>query len=165
MPTVLTLVVGQRLSEGSLEDHWSLRDAAASLLILICQKYGDAYAQLQPRVLKTLLKAICDPTKGFPSKYGAIMAFSLLGPDTIEAFIIPNIKEILEEGSSPSEMAGGIEKEKLEHALLAAIGKWLKKNPDQQGKPHAEALWECFGEKLLPFLPSVCESIAQPHPK
>ena len=165
MPTILTLVVGQRLSERPVDDHWSLRDAAASFLILVCQKYGDAYVQLQPRVLKTLLKAICDPSKGFPSKYGAIMALSLLGPDTIEAFIIPNVKEILENGQTTSEMTCGIEKEKLEHALLTAIGKWLKKNPGKQDKSYAEALWDYFGEKLLPFTQRASELSPQRHPK
>lgn len=162
MPTTLTLVVGKRLSEQPTDDHWSLRDDAAAFAILICKKYGDSYSELQPRVLKTLLKAIVDPQKTLPCKYGGIVALSLLGMDTVEAFLLPNVSIIQEYIRSSCEPA--IDKEKTENSLLVAVGRLLKVKISEAEmiggdtdvfsflKKNYESTWESFGDKLIPFL-------------
>ncbi len=41
MPPILTCLVGRRLCENPNEDHWELRDYAASLVALICLRYSS----------------------------------------------------------------------------------------------------------------------------
>ena len=106
MPTLLTCVVGKRLSESPEDDHWSLRDESSQLLAFICLKYGDAYPNLQPRILKTLMKALItpslsstlaeDPVKKvvLPPKYGAIVCLKELGTQSVEMFLLPNVKKL-----------------------------------------------------------------------
>ena len=64
IPAVLTCVVGKRLCGSPLENHWKLRDDAAELVSLICEKCGPAYETLQPRITKTLLGAFTTCTRG-----------------------------------------------------------------------------------------------------
>ena len=50
MPALLTCLVGKRLCASALEDHWSLRHHAASLVGILLQRYREKYVDLQPRV-------------------------------------------------------------------------------------------------------------------
>jgi transcription initiation factor TFIID subunit 6 len=134
MPTLLTCVVGKRLSETFDDDHWSLRQEASRLIAYICLKYGDAYPNLQPRILKTLMKAIMMDEHGGGSsssatlnvsqqkglagpKYGAIVCLKDMGIDSVELFLLPNIKKIAVLTQSYSEM----EAEKCQLVLLVHI--------------------------------------------
>jgi transcription initiation factor TFIID subunit 6 len=91
MPPLLTCLVGKRLSASLAEDHWALRDFAASLVALICDRFGRNYGTLQPRVTKTLLHALLDPTKSLATHYGAIRGLTELGPMVIEVLLMPNV--------------------------------------------------------------------------
>jgi hypothetical protein len=79
------------LSSSLAEDHWALRDFAASLVALICDRFGRNYGTLQPRVTKTLLHALLDPTKSLATHYGAIRGLTELGPMVIEVLLMPNV--------------------------------------------------------------------------
>jgi len=124
MPAVLTCIVGKQLCRNpATDDHWSLRDNAATLMAAICRysplpqhcadpriryrlmrgrhfaafcyylrKYGDAYSTLQPRVVKTLLRAFLDPLKPLGTHYGAIQGLAALGPVVIQSFVLPNVE-------------------------------------------------------------------------
>ncbi|KAF9904163.1 hypothetical protein BX616_001384 [Lobosporangium transversale] len=93
MPTILTCVVGKRLGESpAQEDHWSLRSTATDIIILICNKYGNSYHTLQPRVTRTLLRAFLDPEKPLTTHYGAILGLSRMGNEVFKTLVVPNLK-------------------------------------------------------------------------
>ena len=107
MPTLLTCVVGKRLCQNpEKEDHWKLRENASQLVSLICRRFGDAYVALQPRILKTLSKALnqCDSTGAnqseqewllsLPQKYGALICLTILGKESVQLIILPKLEEI-----------------------------------------------------------------------
>eukprot|EP00983_Pelagomonas_calceolata_P134414 1162060-Pelagomonas_calceolata.AAC.7 len=50
--------------------HWAVRDKAASLVRTVCVRFGDPYYNVQPRVSKTLLRALLDPSKPLTTHYG-----------------------------------------------------------------------------------------------
>ena len=56
------------------------------------RKYGDAYATLQPRVAKTLVRAFLDPLKPLSTHYGAIQALAALGAPVVRALLLPNVQ-------------------------------------------------------------------------
>jgi transcription initiation factor TFIID subunit 6 len=91
MPPLLTCLVGKHLSATPAEDHWALRDFAATLVALICDRFGRNYGTLQPRVTKTLLHALLDPTKSLATHYGAIRGLTELGPMVIGVLLMPNV--------------------------------------------------------------------------
>jgi len=135
MPSILTCVVGRRLSEHSSEDHWELRDFAASLVAHVCQTFGRSYATLQPRVTKTLLQAFLEPNKPLPTHYGGIRALAALGPQSIGLFIVPNCatyvrtvlqKELRSEDPQRQRDAG-----KVRGALLDAVGTYLRHSTEE----------------------------------
>lgn len=92
MPPILSCIVAKRLCTEPTENHWALRQFAATLVASICIKFGNSYQTLQPRVTRTLLRAFLDPAKPLTTHYGAIIGLSKLGPDVIKALVIPNIK-------------------------------------------------------------------------
>lgn len=88
MPPLLTCLVGMRLCEKPNEDHWRLRDFAASLLSIVCKKYGASYHTLQPRIVKTLLMAFLDTQKPLTTHYGAIAGLIALGENTVQLTLL-----------------------------------------------------------------------------
>jgi len=70
IPAILTCVVGKRLCAEPLENHWKLRDYAAELVALVCEKFGPSYDTLQPRITKTLLGAFVNPARPRTTHYG-----------------------------------------------------------------------------------------------
>ncbi len=80
MPPILTCLVGKRLCSSVSDDHWALRDYAASLVALVCKRFGFAYSDLQPRITKTLVAAFLDPNKPLTTHYGAIEGLSMSVP-------------------------------------------------------------------------------------
>lgn len=91
MPPILTAMVAKRLSERPEEDHWSIRRKAARLMTLICDKYGNTYSTLQPRITRTLLRAFLDPLKAMSTHYGAIVGLTHLGPQVLKTLLLPNL--------------------------------------------------------------------------
>ena len=58
---------------------------ACSPLPLPPLRFGRAYASLQPRVARTLLQTLLDPSKALPQHYGAVQGLSALGPRGVRA--------------------------------------------------------------------------------
>lgn len=94
VPPVLTCLVGRRLGDDpSSLAHYPLRDLAASLLSLICRKYGNVSPTLRPRLARTCLKHFLDPNKPLGVHYGAIIGLDAVGgAEVVRALVLPNIK-------------------------------------------------------------------------
>eukprot|EP00802_Teleaulax_amphioxeia_P003240 Tamp_03243.p2 GENE.Tamp_03243~~Tamp_03243.p2 ORF type:complete len:526 (+),score=156.94 Tamp_03243:120-1580(+) len=90
MPAVMTCIVGKQLCKSNLENHWALRDRAARLLTLICQRYSSPYSTLQQRVTATLMHAFLDAAKPLTTNYGATVGLSALGAQTMKQLVVPN---------------------------------------------------------------------------
>ena len=52
------------------------------------QRFGEDYATLKARVLRTLCDAT-GPDRSTTTQYGGIVAISLFGPKAIDAFLLP----------------------------------------------------------------------------
>jgi len=142
MPAILTCLVGRRLCENPMENHWKLREEASTLVAFICKRYGSSYFTLQPRITKTLLHAFLDPTKALTTHYGAIVGLSTLGPYVIELLVLPNISHyyslLQPELNSPNPIKC-LEARKCYAALLKAAGIFLSEKTKTQGKLHFPA--------------------------
>jgi len=100
LPSVLTCLVGKRLCQSPDEDHWSLRDYSAELVMNICDRYANEYTSLQPRITKTLSDALRQHSKPVTTHYGAVVGLSSLGKEVIEPLllsIIPKYCLVLDE--------------------------------------------------------------------
>jgi len=118
VPSVLTCVVGKRLCGGAgstagggrggrngggglpdsvgEEDHWSLRDATASILADICNVFGDlpVYGGLREGVLGALTQAL-DASKTLAQVYGGLAALACLGPASVERVLVPLLPQLV----------------------------------------------------------------------
>ncbi|KAK9248150.1 hypothetical protein V1506DRAFT_530028 [Lipomyces tetrasporus] len=122
MPPILTLLVGKRLgsSQSSNEDHYQVRDFAASLLQQVCTQYGDTYHTLKPRVTRTLLKAFMDSSKSIGTQYGALSGLRAIGPEVIRVLVLGNLKDWAVVISSASSVTDE-DKSRLGKAVLEGL--------------------------------------------
>ena len=95
MPSIVTCMVAKKLSASPAEDHWSLRVQAARTMAFVCRKFGAAYPTIQPRITRTLLRAMLDASKPLPTHFGAIVGLSALGPRVVRLLVLPNLKAYL----------------------------------------------------------------------
>ncbi|ACO64704.1 predicted protein, partial [Micromonas commoda] len=96
MPTLITCMVAKRLSADPTDDHWTLRRYSAEVMSGICARFGKDYPTIQPRITRTLLRAMLDPRKPFSTHFGAIAGLAALGPRVTRLLIVPNLKAYLE---------------------------------------------------------------------
>uniref|UniRef100_A0A9I9D7F2 TATA box binding protein associated factor (TAF) histone-like fold domain-containing protein n=1 Tax=Cucumis melo TaxID=3656 RepID=A0A9I9D7F2_CUCME len=96
MPSIITCLVAKQLGKRLSDNHWELRDLAASLVSLVCKRFGHVYHNIQPRVTKTLLHVFLDPSKLLPQHYGAVQGLADLGPDVVRQFILPNLEPYMQ---------------------------------------------------------------------
>lgn len=155
----------KKLCSKPTEDHWSLRDRAASIIALICSKYSDTYSNLKPRISKTLFHAFLDTSKPLSTHYGGIVGLAALGPYTVEVLVLPNISAYMKilqpELDSPGQRS--FEARKCYDALLSAAGTCLRnsvsKVPNANTKDNLSSikyydeLFSIFGESLMSYLP------------
>jgi transcription initiation factor TFIID subunit 6 len=127
MPTVLTCVVGKQLCQHpATDDHWAVRESAAALVGTVCRKYGDAFPTLQPRVAKTLLRALLDPLKPLPTHYGAIHGMLALGRPTVRLLLLPNVRpymRLLEPQLAP-DPASPVRALEARRCYMALLVRW-----------------------------------------
>ncbi|KAK9268783.1 hypothetical protein L1049_000546 [Liquidambar formosana] len=162
MPSIITCLVAKRIGNRFSDNHWELRNFTASLVALICKRFGHVYHNLQPRVTRTLLHAFLDPTKSLPQHYGAIQGLASLGPTVVRLLILPNLQPYLQ--LLEPEMR--LEKQKNEMkrleawrvygALLCAAGLCmydrLKMFPSLLSPP-TRAVWKSNG-KIMTAMPN-----------
>ncbi|XP_017253377.1 transcription initiation factor TFIID subunit 6 [Daucus carota subsp. sativus] len=96
MPSIMTCLIGKTLSHKLSDNHWELRNYAATLVSSICKRYGHAYHILQPRVTRTLLHTFLDSTKTLAQHYGAIRALADIGPSVVGFVVLPNLEPYLQ---------------------------------------------------------------------
>ncbi|CAN6604542.1 transcription initiation factor TFIID subunit 6 [Trichomonascus vanleenenianus] len=93
MPSVLTVLLAKRVGPKPVtQESYRLRDSAASLLNNICERFGDTYHTLKPRVTRTLLKGFMDTTRPVGALYGAVVGIQALGAEIVRVVIMGNIK-------------------------------------------------------------------------
>ncbi|KAF2096067.1 TAF-domain-containing protein [Rhizodiscina lignyota] len=98
IPSVLTCVLGKHLgtkesNATSPPAHYALRDLAASLLSHICRHYSNSSQTLKPRIARTLMKNLLDPTKPFAVHYGALTALlGVIGTDGIVVAVLSSFE-------------------------------------------------------------------------
>ncbi|KAK7203348.1 hypothetical protein BZA70DRAFT_77915 [Myxozyma melibiosi] len=122
MPPILTLLVGKRIgtSQSSTEEHYKVRDFAASLLNQVCTKYGDTYHTLKPRVTRTLLKAFMDTSKSAGTQYGALSGLTAMGPEVVRVLILGNLRDWAAVIGSTSAVTDE-DKRRLGNAVIEAL--------------------------------------------
>ncbi|RIB06222.1 hypothetical protein C2G38_2278195 [Gigaspora rosea] len=121
VPAILTCVVRKKFGPDP-DYHWKIRDSAALVLAKICDRFGMEYNTLQPRVIKTLLSALTDPTKSLSTHYGCIVALGALGREVVKTILVPNLKtysEILEQRKKVDKNKA----ERCENAILEILPK------------------------------------------
>ena len=76
IPVLLTCIVAKQLGNVAEDDHWSVRDLAATAMSLLLEKFGEAYPELLSRVSSQLLRGLLDPTKPLTTHYGTAPSVS-----------------------------------------------------------------------------------------
>eukprot|EP00531_Pseudo-nitzschia_arenysensis_P006944 CAMPEP_0116127472 /NCGR_PEP_ID=MMETSP0329-20121206/6857_1 /TAXON_ID=697910 /ORGANISM="Pseudo-nitzschia arenysensis, Strain B593" /LENGTH=459 /DNA_ID=CAMNT_0003621571 /DNA_START=81 /DNA_END=1460 /DNA_ORIENTATION=+ len=155
LPAILTMVVAHRLSSKSFDNHWILRYEAALCLVQACNLFGEDYATLKARVLKTLSDAI-GPNRSLSTRYGGLVAITFFGPKAINAFVLPLALEYWNASESMlltcTDLEQRMEIHMFEQAILDALGVFL--GPTNRDSPEAmdiewEELEDTFGDRLV----------------
>jgi len=103
MPPVVTCMVAKKLGAKGEDAHWGLRLKAAETMATVCEVFGERYPTIQPRVTKTLTRAMLDAAKPAATRFGAVAGIAALGTRVVRALILPNLKAILETLEEPEE--------------------------------------------------------------
>ena len=161
MPPILTCLVSKRLCESPFDDHWSLRDLAASLVKLVCLQYSEQYSDLQPRITMTLCAALKEKKKPMTTQYGTIIGLCTLGPLTVHSYLLPRMEQLLRrftKATTSSNVAKRQEAVKCLGALHRAFGGYLTStNVDliDQNKNTVQHVTETLGESVVYWMPDV----------
>jgi len=151
LPAILTMVVAQRLSSKSFDNHWILRYEAALCLVQTCNLFGEDYATLTARVLKTLSDAI-GPDKSLSTRYGGLVAITFFGPKAINAFVLPLVLDYWKQSETALAKANNLEQrmeiQMCEQATLNAIGVFNQEAPETMDMGWDE-LEDTFGDRLV----------------
>lgn len=100
---VLTCLIARRIgpAEGSLsasfspESTYALRELAASLLGQLARKFAHSNALLRPKLTRTCLKVLLEPTRPAPVLYGAICGLAAAGgPEAVRVLVLPNLRAL-----------------------------------------------------------------------
>ncbi|XP_015901267.3 transcription initiation factor TFIID subunit 6-like isoform X2 [Ziziphus jujuba] len=155
MPSIITCLVAKRLGNRFSDKHWELRNFAASLVAIICKRFGHVYHNLQPRVTRTLLHAFLDPTKALPQHYGAIQGLAALGPSVVRMLILPNLEpymQLLEPEMQLEKQRNEIKRHeawRVYGALLHAAGQCMHDRMDffrSFLSPPSRTIWKSNGK-------------------
>ncbi len=97
-------------------------------------RFGDDYATLKARVLKTLCDA-AGPDKCLPTQYGGFVAISLFGPKAINAFLLPLAMEYWKTWdttlNATDDLGQRMELQMCQQAVLDALGVFLSKEENE----------------------------------
>lgn len=96
---VLTCLMARRIGSedgvDAVREQYQLREFSASLIGQIARKYAPSNALLRPKLTRTCLKYLLDPTKPAPVLYGAICGLSAAGgPESVRVLVLKNLKSI-----------------------------------------------------------------------
>lgn len=124
IPPILTCLIGKRLGDTTtpVNIQFTLRDLAASILKLVCKKFGDSSHTLKPRLTRTCLKHFLDPVKPFGTHYGSIIGLAAIGGrECTRVLILPNIK-LFEKVVRPEIEEDGPRRKEAEMCVSAIVG-------------------------------------------
>lgn len=130
----------------------------------LCEcRFGDDYATLKARVLKTLCDA-AGPDKCLPTQYGGFVAISLFGPKAINAFLLPLAMEYWKTWdttlNATDNLAQRVELQMCQQAILDALGVFLS-NEDNDTPENLLTRWpeleDTFGDRLVMLTPEETE--------
>ncbi|PXF46637.1 Transcription initiation factor TFIID subunit 6 [Gracilariopsis chorda] len=93
LPAVLTCMLAKRFSGNPRENHWAIRDYASKVVKKICQRYGNQYPDIQPRITKTCASALDNPKRPMTTHYGAIVGLAALGHRVVERHLLPRLEK------------------------------------------------------------------------
>lgn len=120
-------------------DHWGLRDEAASILARISRKCSNPVNYLRQQLLMTLQEVLLDDGRPFCSHYGAVVGLTELGPEALEQYVMPHLRtywtqlqQVLDDNSQSNALLQE-EAYQVYGALLQAAGCLLKSK--QHGVP------------------------------
>jgi len=185
MPPILSCLVARRLCANPTEDHWSVRDYAATLVARVCQTYGDAYVSLQPRIIKTLTLCLLDPKRPFTAHYGAIVCLAGLGRHVVESVLLRNLKlymTLLRPILAHESSIRRLEAQNCYGALLDAAGGYIRQEAKEAARESTSLLGgglnsgdapvsalvqevtAVFGEALYPYLQADQRQAGQTQP-
>jgi transcription initiation factor TFIID subunit 6 len=168
MPPILSCMVARKLCQNPTEDHWRLRNYAASLIVLICQNYARAYTTLQPRIVRCLAARWLDPSKSLTTHYGAIVGLAGMGHHVFKSVLFPSLEpylQLLREQLTCSNPTKRIEASNCYGALIKAAGSFVhreytlylqSRGAHVRGGEFSEAatlehVFRLFGDGLLPY--------------
>lgn len=94
---VLTCLMSRKLGtdEGmdAVKEQYELRELSASILGNIAKNYGKSNTRLRPKLTRTCLKYLLDPSKPAAVLYGAVCGLSAVGgPESVRVLLLPNLK-------------------------------------------------------------------------
>ncbi len=131
MPPVVTCMVAKKLGAKGEDAHWGLRLKAAETMATVCEVFGERYPTIQPRVTKTLTRAMLDAAKPAATRFGAVAGIAALGTRVVRALILPNLKAILETLEEPEEDEEAEGKETNERGASEEDGPSREKGPSR----------------------------------
>jgi transcription initiation factor TFIID subunit 6 len=128
-------------------------------------RFGDDYATLKARVLRTLCDAT-GPDKCLPTQYGGFVAITLFGSKAINAFLLPLALEYWKTWEKTLEVTTDLnqrmELQMCQQAILDALGIFLMA-PDSEMPETAKIKWdnlaETFGDRLVMASSEVTEYV------
>lgn len=94
---VLTCLMSRKLGtdEGmdAVKEQYELRELSAAILGNIAKNYGKSNTRLRPKLTRTCLKYLLDPSKPAAVLYGAVCGLSAAGgPESVRVLLLPNLK-------------------------------------------------------------------------
>ena len=131
MPPVVTCMVAKKLGAKGEDAHWGLRLKAAETMATVCEVFGERYPTIQPRVTKTLTRAMLDAAKPAATRFGAVAGIAALGTRVVRALILPNLKAILETLEEPEEDEEAEGKETNQRGASEEDGPSREKGPSR----------------------------------
>ena len=120
-----------------------------------CFRFGDDYATLKARVLRTLCDAAA-PDKCLPTQYGGFVAITLFGSKAINAFLLPLALDYWNTWEKTLDVTTNLnermELQMCQQAVLDALGVFLMA-PDMEMPENARVKWHdleaTFGDRLV----------------
>ncbi|KAF4595974.1 Transcription initiation factor TFIID subunit 6 [Ophiocordyceps camponoti-floridani] len=104
----------------ALREQYELRQLAASLVGRVARKYASTNALLRPKLTRTCLKYLLDPTKPPAVLYGAIYGLvEAGGPEAVRVLLLRNLKPI--DTAILQPMREGIDREMLVQGFVQAV--------------------------------------------
>lgn len=175
MPCILTLLLAKRIgpsikdtldphSQTLLDAQLAVRGFAAILLEHVIKAYGSSYSTLRPRVTRTLLRALLDPSKPIGTHYGALLGLKNMGPEVINLVLLGNLKMwcklVIEEGGKNDYEKNILLKATLDTLRQLKINDIKSKNNNDDNEMEVDSTSELSDEVKSKLIEKVGSTLA-----